>query len=342
MDNRPLRFEEFTERTGQTILLSATPGPWELEHSTNIVEQVIRPTGLVDPEVDIVPTTGQIDDLRSRIDAVVAAGNRVLVTTLTKKMAEDLTDYLAEQGVRVQYLHSDVDTMARIELLRELRLGVFDVLVGINLLREGLDLPEVALVAILDADKEGFLRSASSLIQTMGRAARNVNGRVVMYADRVTDSMTAAIGETQRRRARQIAYNQAHGIDPQSITKSVTDILERVRGDGFASGGNLAGLTPVAGPRRQKGARGERTSVDPRAVAAEMAHALGPDADELSSLIHRLDAEMVKAAEELRFEEAALIRDEVAELRALLARDPVDGTPVLTGATADIDTPAPA
>ena len=201
------------------------------------MEQVIRPTGLVDPEVDIVPTTGQIDDLRARIDATVAGGYRVLVTTLTKKMAEDLTDYLAEQGVRVQYLHSDVDTMARIELLRELRLGVFDVLVGINLLREGLDLPEVALVAILDADKEGFLRSASSLIQTMGRAARNVNGRVVMYADRITDSMTAAIGETQRRRARQIAYNEAHGIDPRTITKSVTDILERVRGDAFAAGG---------------------------------------------------------------------------------------------------------
>jgi excinuclease ABC subunit B len=266
----------------------------------------------------------------------------VLITTLTKKMAEDLTDYLAEQGTRVQYLHSDVDTMARIELLRELRLGVFDVLVGINLLREGLDLPEVALVAILDADKEGFLRSASSLIQTMGRAARNVNGRVVMYADRVTDSMTAAIGETQRRRARQIAYNEAHGIDPKSITKSVTDILERVRGDAFTSEGNLAGLTPVAGNRRQKGARGERTSVDPRAVAAEMAHALGPDADELSSLIHRLDAEMVKAAEGLRFEEAALIRDEVAELRALLTRDPVDGSPVLPGSTADVEAPAPA
>ena len=276
MDNRPLRFEEFIERVGQVVLLSATPGPWELEHSSNVVEQVIRPTGLVDPEVDIVPTTGQIDDLRERIEATVAAGYRVLVTTLTKKMAEDLTDYLAEQGTRVQYLHSDVDTMARIELLRELRLGVFDVLVGINLLREGLDLPEVALVAILDADKEGFLRSASSLIQTMGRAARNVNGRVVMYADRVTDSMTAAIGETQRRRARQIAYNEAHGIDPKSITKSVTDILERVRGDAFSSEGNLAGLTPVGGPRRQKGGRGERTGVDPRAVAAEMAHALGP------------------------------------------------------------------
>ena len=342
MDNRPLRFEEFTERVGQVVLLSATPGPWELEHSSNVVEQVIRPTGLVDPEVDIVPTTGQIDDLRARIDATVAAGHRVLITTLTKKMAEDLTDYLAEQGTRVQYLHSDVDTMARIELLRELRLGVFDVLVGSNLLREGLDLPEVALVAILDADKEGFLRSSSSLIQTMGRAARNVNGRVVMYADRVTDSMTAAIGETQRRRARQIAYNAAHGIDPKSITKSVTDILERVRGDAFTSEGNLAGLTRVAGPRRQKGAKGERTGVDPRAMAAEMAHAIGPDADELSSLIHRLDAEMVKAAEALRFEEAALIRDEVAELRALLARDPVDGSPVLPGSTADVEAPAPA
>jgi excinuclease ABC subunit B len=255
-------------------------------------------------------------------------------------MAEDLTDYLAEQGVRVQYLHSDVDTMARIELLRELRLGVFDVLVGINLLREGLDLPEVALVAILDADKEGFLRSTSSLIQTMGRAARNVDGRVVMYADRVTDSMTAAINETQRRRARQIAYNQVHGIDPKTITKSVTDILERVRGDSFAAGGAMmTGLAAVKGPRTTKGRGGQRTSVDPRAVAAEMAHALGPDADELSSLVHRLDAEMNKAAEELRFEEAALIRDEIAELRSLLTRDPVDGTPVLPGETADVDAP---
>jgi excinuclease ABC subunit B len=332
LDNRPLRFEEFIERTGQVILLSATPGPWELEHSANVVEQVIRPTGLVDPEVDIRPTTGQIDDLRERIEATVANGCRVLVTTLTKKMAEDLTDYLAEQGVRVQYLHSDVDTMARIEILRDLRLGVFDVLVGINLLREGLDLPEVALVAILDADKEGFLRSASSLIQTMGRAARNVNGRVVMYADTVTDSMTRAIGETQRRRARQIAYNEAHGIDPRTITKSVTDILERVRADTDGS----AAITSGANNRSQKGRRG---SVDPRAAAAEMARALGPDADELSSLIHRLDAEMNRAAEELRFEEAALLRDEVAELRALLVLDPVDGSPVLAGDTADVGTP---
>ena len=280
LDNRPLRFEEFIERTGQAILLSATPGPWELEHSANVVEQVIRPTGLVDPEVDIRPTTGQIDDLRERIDATVAGGHRVLVTTLTKKMAEDLTDYLAEQGVRVQYLHSDVDTMARIELLRELRLGAFDVLVGINLLREGLDLPEVALVAILDADKEGFLRSASSLIQTMGRAARNVNGRVVMYADTITDSMTAAIGETQRRRARQIAYNEAHGIDPRTITKSVTDILERVRGEGIGSAAISSGPTPgrrPIGPRRPGPAA---STPGPRRPT--MARAVGPDADELS------------------------------------------------------------
>ena len=245
MDNRPLRFEEFIERTGQTIMLSATPGPWELEHSANVVEQVIRPTGLVDPEVDVRPTTGQIDDLRVRIDATVAAGGRVLVTTLTKKMAEDLTDYLAEQGVRVQYLHSDVDTIARIELLRELRLGHLRRPGRDQPAPRGLDLPEVALVAILDADKEGFLRSTSSLIQTMGRAARNVNGRVVMYADTVTDSMTDAIGETQRRRARQIAYNEAHGIDPKTITKSVTDILERVRGDiGPPTTARAAALAP--------------------------------------------------------------------------------------------------
>jgi excinuclease ABC subunit B len=321
LDNRPLRFEEFIERTGQTILLSATPGPWEFEHSANVVEQVIRPTGLVDPEVDVRPTTGQIDDLRQRIDATVADGNRVLVTTLTKKMAEDLTDYLAEQGVRVQYLHSDVDTMARIEILRDLRLGVFDVLVGINLLREGLDLPEVGLVAILDADKEGFLRSASSLIQTMGRAARNVNGRVVMYADSITDSMRTAIGETQRRRARQIAYNQAHGIDPRSITKSVTDILSRVRDED--------GMSAAASGRGDRRAAGRPASRDPRAEAAAMAQALGPDADELSALIHRLDAAMTTAAEELRFEEAALLRDEITELRSLLARDPVDGSVIL-------------
>jgi excinuclease ABC subunit B len=253
-------------------------------------------------------------------------------------MAEDLTDYLAEQGVRVQYLHSDVDTMARIEILRDLRLGSFDVLVGINLLREGLDLPEVALVAILDADKEGFLRSASSLIQTMGRAARNVNGRVVMYADSVTDSMTKAIGETQRRRARQIAYNLEHGIDPQTITKSVTDILERVRGEDVGSAAITSGANYKPGGTR--GRRGRAGGTDPRAVAAEMARALGPDADELSGLIHRLDVEMNRAAEELRFEEAALLRDEITELRSLLVRDPVDGSVVLPGETADIDVAA--
>jgi excinuclease ABC subunit B len=340
VDNRPLRFEEFIERTGQTIMLSATPGPWEFEHSTQVVEQVIRPTGLLDPEVDIRPTTGQIDDLRERIDATVAAGFRVLVTTLTKKMAEDLTAYLAEHGVRVEYLHSDVDTMARIELLRELRMGMFDVLVGINLLREGLDLPEVALVAILDADKEGFLRSSSSLIQTMGRAARNVNGRVIMYADTVTDSMTTAIGETQRRRARQIAYNQAHGIDPQTITKAVSDILQRVRSDGSGEEVLSPGRARRAGARRTTERR--PGGVDPRTAAAALADAVGPDADQLSGLIHELDLEMQRAAEELRFEEAALLRDEVAELRALLVTDPVDGSAVLPGTTADIDVPADA
>ncbi len=340
LDNRPLRFEEFVERTGQTILLSATPSAWELEHSANVVEQVIRPTGLVDPEVDIRPTTGQIDDLQERIDATVADGYRVLVTTLTKKMAEDLTEYLTEQGVRVQYLHSDVDTMARIEILRELRLGTFDVLVGINLLREGLDLPEVALVAILDADKEGFLRSSSSLIQTMGRAARNVNGRVVMYADRITDSMTEAIGVTQRRRARQITYNEEHGIDPRTITKSVTDILERVRGEGIGSAAISSGPNSRAAASRAQ--RGRAGGIDPRAAAAELAGAIGPDADELSSLIHRLDVEMNRAAEELRFEEAALLRDEITELRSLLVRDPVDGSAVLPGGTADIEATADA
>ncbi|MDA8149415.1 MAG: excinuclease ABC subunit UvrB [Actinomycetota bacterium] len=335
LDNRPLRFEEFLERTGQTVFLSATPGPWEIEHSSQVVEQVIRPTGLVDPEVDIHPTTGQIDDLLVRIERTVAAGWRVLVTTLTKKMAEDLSDYLAEHGVRVQYLHSDVDTMARIELLRDLRLGRFDVLVGINLLREGLDLPEVALVAILDADKQGFLRSASSLIQTMGRAARNVDGRVVMYADAISDAMRVAIGETQRRRARQLAYNAEHGIDPRTVVKAVSDILGRVRSGGDGSGGP-GGSPSAPGPDRGRGRRAPAArGVDPRQVARELAGAIGPDAAELGTLVARLEEEMLRAAEELRFEEAALLRDEVAELRALASPDPVvgAGAPAPAGAT---------
>src|SRR5215469_536288 len=268
-DNRPLRFDEFVERVSQCVFVSATPGPFELEHSDQVVEQVIRPTGLVDPEVTIMPTKGQIDALLNRITKTVGAGGRVLVTTLTKKMAEDLTDYLAEAGVRVQYLHSDIDTITRIEILRELRLGSVDVLVGINLLREGLDLPEVALVAILDADKEGFLRSASSLIQTMGRAARNVDGMVVLYADTVTDSMREAVSTTQRRRVLQQAYNAEHGINPTTIRKAVTDILERIRGSG---GVGVDGRSARAGRsraevRKNAAVRGNRRS--PEELLAE-------------------------------------------------------------------------
>ena len=306
-DNRPLRFDEFVTRVPQCVFVSATPGPFELEHSDQVVEQVIRPTGLVDPEVVIMPTKGQVDDLQTRIAATVAAGGRVLVTTLTKKMAEDLTDYLADAGVRVQYLHSDIDTITRIEILRELRLGTVDVLVGINLLREGLDLPEVALVAILDADKEGFLRSASSLIQTMGRAARNVDGLVVLYADTVTDSMREAVSVTQRRREVQMAYNRVHGIDPQTIRKSVTDILERLRGTG---GGRVAKAgRSRAEVRKNAAVRGNR-----RPELLIEGDASTPA--EAVELITQLEAEMRSAAAELRYEEAALLRDEIAELRA--------------------------
>jgi excinuclease ABC subunit B len=311
-DNRPLRFDEFVDRVHQTVFVSATPGPYELEHSDNIAEQVIRPTGLVDPEVTIMPTKGQIDDLLARITKTVAAGGRVLVTTLTKKMAEDLTDYLSEAGVRVQYLHSDIDTITRIEILRELRLGSIDVLVGINLLREGLDLPEVALVAILDADKEGFLRSASSLIQTMGRAARNVDGLVVLYADTVTDSMREAVSVTQRRREVQMAYNREHGIDPTTIRKSVTDILERIRGTG---GVGTDGRSTRAGRsraevRRNTAVRGNRR---PAEFLAEGDASTPAEAVEL---ITQLEVEMKAAAADLRYEEAALLRDEIAELRS--------------------------
>ncbi|MCX7620570.1 MAG: excinuclease ABC subunit UvrB [Acidimicrobiales bacterium] len=295
-DNRPLRFDEFLERVGQVIFLSATPGSFELAHSSQVVEQIVRPTGLVDPEVVVKPTKGQIDDLLEAIRDRVDRGQRVLVTTLTKKMAEDLTDYLLELGVRVRYLHSEVDTLERIEILRDLRLGEFDVLVGINLLREGLDLPEVSLVAILDADKEGFLRSETSLIQMIGRAARNVEGQVVMYADSVTDSMQRAISETNRRRQLQQAYNAEHGIDPQTIRKAVTDILVQLRG-GEAS-------APVPGRGRRDRGRERR-----RSELADL------PADELGRLIQTLEEEMREAAAELRYEYAAKLRDEIKELR---------------------------
>jgi excinuclease ABC subunit B len=296
-DNRPLRFEEWAERVGQCLFLSATPGTWELQHSAGVVEQIVRPTGLVDPEVQVRPTKGQIDDLMGEITDVVAKDGRVLVTTLTKKMAEDLTDYLLEQGIQVRYLHSEVDTIARIELLRALRLGEFDVLVGINLLREGLDLPEVQLVCILDADKEGFLRSETSLIQTIGRAARNVDGRVVMYADQLTPSMERAISETNRRRGVQQAYNAEHGIDPQTIRKAVTDILAHLRPSDTA---------PVPGQDRRKRRPGEDQRL------RELAGLPGED---LARLVQTLEEEMHQAAAELRFEYAARLRDEIRDLK---------------------------
>jgi excinuclease ABC subunit B len=302
-DNRPLRFEEVVERLNQVVFLSATPGAYELQVSTQVVEQIVRPTGLVDPEVIVKPTKGQIDDLMEQIQLRVGRDQRVLVTTLTKKMAEDLTDYLLEQGLRVRYLHSNIDTIERIEILRDLRLGEFDVLVGINLLREGLDLPEVSLVAILDADKEGFLRSETSLVQTIGRAARNVEGQVIMYADQVTDSMRRAISETQRRRQLQIAYNDEHGIDPQTIRKAVTDILSLIRPTEKA---------PVPGGDRRSRSR-DRTRDKVRSELAEL------PGDELRRLIQTLEEEMHEAATDLRFEYAARLRDEIKDLKRELA-----------------------
>ncbi len=293
-DNRPLRFEEFVEKVNQVVFLSATPGDWELSHSTQVVEQIVRPTGLIDPEIIVKPTKGQIDDLVEAINGRITQDARILVTTLTKKMAEDLTEYLLELGLRVRYLHSEVDTIERIEILRDLRLGEFDVLVGINLLREGLDLPEVSLVAILDADKEGFLRSETSLIQTIGRAARNVDGQVVMYADTVTDSMQRAISETNRRRGLQQAYNEAHGIDPQTIRKAVTDILAQLRPSETA---------PIPGADRRSRKR------DQRSEFADLPH------DELGRLIRTLEEEMHQASADLRFEYAARLRDEIADLK---------------------------
>jgi excinuclease ABC subunit B len=293
LDNRPLRFDEFERLMPQTIFVSATPGPYEHEHCSAVIDQVVRPTGLVDPEIEIRPVASQVDDLLSEIRARASADERVLVTTLTKRMAEDLTEYLDEHGVRVRYLHSDIDTVERVEIIRDLRAGEFDVLVGINLLREGLDIPEVSLVAILDADKEGFLRSDRSLIQTVGRAARNVRGKAIMYADVVTGSMKRAIGETERRRERQLAYNAEHGITPQSVRKAVRDIIEGV---------------PLGGRHRQR---------LPAAMAAEEGaeyEALSPE--EAAKLIKKLEKEMYTHARNLEFEQAAALRDRIAAIES--------------------------
>ncbi len=291
LDNRPLRFDEYERLVPQSIFVSATPGPYELEHSGAVAEQVVRPTGLIDPELEVRPAGTQVDDLLSEIGKRVAVQDRVLVTTLTKRMAEDLTEYLAEHGVRVRYLHSDIDTVERVEIIRDLRLGEFDVLVGINLLREGLDMPEVSLVAILDADKEGFLRSERSLIQTIGRAARNVNGKAILYADKVTGSMEKAISETGRRRAKQTAYNEAHGITPKTVRKAVADILEGA----YATG--------VPGVKRFS------------KVAEEIAEYASLSPDELAKRVRQLEKQMHQHAQNLEFEEAAKLRDQVKRMQ---------------------------
>ena len=314
MDNRPLKWDEFTQRIGQTVYLSATPGQYELDRSDGVVEQIIRPTGLVDPQVIVKPTQDQVDDLLEQIRERTQRDERVLVTTLTKKMAEDLTTYLGERGVKVEYLHSDVDTLRRVELLRELRLGVFDVLVGINLLREGLDLPEVSLVSILDADKEGFLRSTRSLIQTIGRAARNVSGEVHMYADNITDSMRAAIDETERRREIQLAYNHEHGIDPKPLRKKIADVTDMLAREEVDTAQLLEG-----GYRRERPA----TDIRADAMASEAIEDVPRSREELANmaqndleaLIAQLSSRMMEAAENLQFELAARLRDELAELK---------------------------
>jgi excinuclease ABC subunit B len=292
LDNRPLRFDEFERLSPQTIFVSATPGPYERERSGQIVEQLVRPTGLVDPLVEVRQAVTQVDDLLSEIRATVAAGDRVLVTTLTKRMAEDLTEYLAEHEVRVRYLHSDIETVERVEIVRDLRLGVFDVLVGINLLREGLDMPEVSLVAILDADKEGFLRSETTLIQTVGRAARNINGRAILYADRQTGSMQRALEETERRRQKQKDYNREHGITPQGIRKAVADVMEGARGE-------------------TRGAARKRSR-----VAEERGAWQDAPPELLMKKIRQMEEKMYRHARDLEFEEAAQLRDEIAEIRA--------------------------
>jgi excinuclease ABC subunit B len=287
LDNRPQTFGEYLSITPQMVFVSATPGGYEREHSARIVEQIVRPTGIIDPEIDVRETKNQIDDLMGEVRTRVDRNERVLVTTLTKKMSEDLTDYLLEMGFRVRYLHSEIDTLERIQIIRELRLGEYDVLVGVNLLREGLDLPEVSLVAILDADKEGFLRGETSLIQTIGRAARNVDGKVLMYADKETDAMRKAITETDRRRTIQRAYNEEHGITPETIVKGISDITEFLMSDS---------KVPTKGRRR-------------REKKSEMAPA------EIEQTMRELEEEMLAAAEELRFEYAAKLRDEIRELR---------------------------
>ena len=294
LDNRPLMFEDWEAMCPQTVFVSATPGPYEAEHQQAIVEQIVRPTGLVDPEIEVLPATTQVEDLLSQISATVAKEERVLVTTLTKRMAEDLTDYLLEHGVRVRYLHSDIDTVERVEIIRDLRLGEFDVLVGINLLREGLDMPEVSLVAILDADKEGFLRSERSLIQTIGRAARNLNGRAILYADQITNSMQKAMDETERRRQKQMAFNKANGITPKGIKKSVEDIMEGAR----APGGKVKGVRKVA-------EKGKSYDVD----VAKM------EPKQVASLLKELEQKMFESAKNLEFEEAARLRDEMQRLK---------------------------
>ncbi|MDQ4147636.1 MAG: excinuclease ABC subunit UvrB [Pseudomonadota bacterium] len=299
LDNRPLKFEEFEALMPQTIYVSATPGPYELAHSDQVVEQVVRPTGLIDPQVEVRPVVSQVDDVLSEINQRAAVNERVLITTLTKRMAEDLTEYLYEHGVRVRYLHSDIDTVERVEIIRDLRLGEFDVLVGINLLREGLDLPEVSLVAILDADKEGFLRSEGSLIQTIGRAARNLKGKVIMYADTITGSMRRAIDETERRRAKQIAFNKAHGITPKGIQKKVADIME----------GAYAG-SPAASPRRYA------------KVAENVVDYAKRSPERTAKLIKELEQRMYEYARNLEFEDAARLRDEIAGLRERILETP--------------------
>jgi excinuclease ABC subunit B len=296
LDNRPLKFDEFEQVMGSTIFTSATPAAYEMEHAEQVVEQIIRPTGLVDPEVDVRPTKGQVDDLVGEIKQRVERSERILVTTLTKRMAEDLTTYMKELGIKVQYLHSEVETLERVGILRDLRLGAFDVLVGINLLREGLDLPEVSLVAILDADKEGFLRSDTALIQTIGRAARNVNGRVIMYADRMTDSMKRAIDETTRRRAKQLKFNEENGIVPISIHKEIHDLTEEMSSEKAVGELRAEYKTKKSGEQNL-----------PR--------------NELRKMIEEAEKQMKEAAKNLEFERAAAFRDELYELKSLLAED---------------------